>query len=74
MLFKNICRRTKWDANRNLGLQEGKNASGGVWRPKCGVGCDKFGILYASLTYRLTNSMRLDLMDISFQIVCNDDI
>ena len=37
MLFKNIYRRSKRDAkfaNRNLGLFEGINASGGVWRPK----------------------------------------
>ena len=30
MLFKNIYRRSKWDAKSNLGLLEGINASGGV--------------------------------------------
>ena len=49
MLFKNIHRRSKLDANRNLGLLKGRNASGGVWRLKCFSGvlrhqCSKMGI------------------------------
>ena len=35
MLFKNIYRRSKMDANRNLGLLKGIIVSGSVWRPKC---------------------------------------
>ena len=35
MFFKNIYRRSKWEANRNLGFQEGIHASGVAWRPKC---------------------------------------
>ena len=35
MLFKTIYRWSKWNANRNLGVYGGINASGGVWRQQC---------------------------------------